>query len=312
MAKSFEKRLLLFKIEATEGTDPTPVVGTDAILTRNLDASGMQADERVRLTDGQYFGSRPSILNQIRQPIRFEVEIAGGGTATTPPPWMKPNRVCGFDAGVAGGSNVLQTPISATIPSATLYPWYDNLRIKTHGTRGTFSMTFEDDEIPFFSYDMLGFPPATPVDENTPGSPTLTAFQTPVLVSTANTTFSLGSYSPPMRRLTINVGASIEPRSLVGPSDKAAFRNREMTFEAVVELPDLSAKNYYTNMVARTTQALSIAHGTAAGNIVTVAAARAEIGLITLSEEQGQVMATIPGRLIPSSAGNDEMTITTS
>jgi hypothetical protein len=311
MPKSFDKRLLLFKIETTEGTDPTPVVGTDAILTRNLQAAAMQADERVRQTDGQYYGSRPSILAQIRQPVTFEVEIAGGGAAATVPPWMKLNRVCGFDAGVAG-ANVVQTPISASVPSATLYPWYDNLRIKTLGARGTFTMNFEDDEIPFFAYDMIGFPVTTGPDENTPGTPTLTAFQTPVLVSTANTTFTLDTYAAPLRRLTINVGAQIEPRSLVGPTDKAMFRNRAMTAEAVIELPDLATKNYYTKMLSRATSALSLVHGTTAGNIVTVAAPRAETGIITLSEEQGQLMATVPMRLLPSAAGNDELTITSS
>lgn len=310
MSKSYDKRLLLYKIESSEGVDPSPVVGTDAILTRNLNAAGLNADTRVRQLDGLYFGARPSIFNSIQRPVSFEVEIAGAGTANAVPAWMKLNRICGFDAGVAGGSSVVQTPISANIPSATLWPYHDNLRLKALGARGSFTMTFEDDEIPFFSYSMLGFPPAGLADENTPGAPTLTGFKDPVLCSTQNTSFSLHGFAAPLRRLTIDVGSQTEPRSLIGPQDKVMFRNREMTGEAVIELPDLTAKNYFEAVEDRTVDDLQLIHGTEAGNIVQVDAARAELGLPTLSEEQGFLMATVPFRLLPSSAGNDEMTIT--
>jgi hypothetical protein len=311
MTKSSEKKLLLFKIETTEGVDSAPVVGTNAILTRKLDASQLEGDEGVRELDGQYFGARPSYYKQIRKPFSFEVEIAGSGvSATTVPAWMPLNRVCGFDAGVAGGASVVQTPISAGVPSATAWPFYDNLKVAALGARGSFTMTFEDDEIPFFAYSMVGFPPAGIVSEVVPGAPTLTGFAEPLLVNTANTTFSLDAYSPPLRRLVITLGAKTEPRSLTGPADRVAFRNREVTAEALVEFPDIGTKNYYTKMLSRTTQALQLVHGTVAGNIVQVDAARALIGLISTPEEQGFLMATIPMRFLPSSAGNDDFTIT--
>jgi len=311
MPKNAEKKLLLYKMEVTEGTDPAPVVGTDAILTRNLDATKWEGDKGVRQLDGLYAGARPSYYKQIRKPISFEVEIAGSGvSAVTVPAWMKLNRICGFDAGVAGGSSVVQTPIFTPIPSATVYPFYDNLLVNALGCRGNMQMTFEDDEIPFFMYNLLGFPPAAMVSESTPGAPTLTAFAAPVLVNTANTTFSLGGYSPGLRKLTIDCGAKIEPRSLTGPADRIMWRNREMTGSVTIEHPDLTAKNYFTNVIARSIQALQIIHGTVAGNIVQIDAARCEIDLPDLSEEQGALMQTLPLRLLPTVAGNDELIIT--
>src|SRR6185503_156637 len=152
MTKSAEKKLLLSKIEGTEGTDAAPVVGTDAILTVGLDGSQLEADEIVRNIDCQYFGARPTVYSQIRKPVPFGVEIAGSGvSATTVPAWMKLIRVCGFDAGVAGGSSVVQTPISAAVPSATLYPYLDNLKVIALGSSGNLKMTFEDDQIPMFN-----------------------------------------------------------------------------------------------------------------------------------------------------------------
>lgn len=311
MPYSFEKRLLLGKIETTEGTDSTPTVGANALITVGLDAAGIDADTRVRNTDGQYFGARPSILAQVRRPIRFNVEIAGSGiSATTVPAWMPFNRICGFDAGVVGGSSVVQTPISAAIPSATLWAFYDSLKNVALGARGNLTMTFEDDEIPQFGYELVGFPPTGMVSDAAPAAPTFTQ-PTPVIASTANTTFTFDSYAFPLRRLSINMGNVIEPRSLIGPTDKALLRNREVTFEAVVELPTLATKNPFTKFESRATGAMQLIHGTVAGNIVQIDAARAETGAITFSEENGLVMATIPGRLLPStSTGNDEITIT--
>jgi hypothetical protein len=312
MPKNAEKKLLLFKIETTEGTDAAPVVGTDAIITVGLDASGLEGDEVERQIDGQYFGARPTVYSQIRKPVSFGVEVAGSGvSATTVPAFMKILRICGFDAGIAGGSSVVQSPISAGVPSATLWPFYDNLRAAALGSRANWTAAFEAGQVPLFNLTAMGFPPAGIVSESTPGTPTFTNQATPVIVNTANTTFSLGGFSPALKRLTINGGTIVEPRSLVGPTDKAMFRNRKMTAEALVEFPDLASKNYYTNLLNRTTQAMQLVHGVAAANIVQIDSARAEVGLITTPEDQGQLMALIPLRLLPSTAsGNDELTFT--
>lgn len=312
MAKSWEKRLLLYKIEVTEGTDSVPVVGTDAIITRNLSVGDLNGEQKIREIDGQYFGARPSVYTAFTRPVSFEVELTGGGgAATVVPGWMRILRIMGFDAGVAGGSNVVQSLISSAVPTATLYPFLDNLRLATMGCRGNATFRFEDDEIPFFTADLMGAPVSGFATETTPGTPTFVNAATPQIASTANTTFALGAYAAPLRSLDINLGNAIELRSLIGPADTYAFRNREITATALIELPDLGTKNYYTNINGATI-ALQILHGTGTGNKVQFDAARAEVGTITLSEEQGKVMASIPMRFLPTAAGNDEMTITTS
>jgi hypothetical protein len=76
-------------------------------------------------------------------------------------------------------------------------------------------------------------------------------------------------------------------------------------------MPTLATKNPFTKFESRATGALQLIHGTTAGNIVQLDAARGETGVITMSEENGLVMGTIPLRLLPSAAaGNDELTIT--
>ncbi|HYI39992.1 MAG TPA: phage tail tube protein [Allosphingosinicella sp.] len=312
MPYSFEKRLLIGKIETVEGTDATPTVGSNALITVGLDTSGLEADTRVRNTDGQYFGARPSINAQVRRPVRFGVEIAGSGvSAITPPAWMPFLRPAGFDAGTVGGSSVVQAPISAAVPTMTLWPYLDSLKMASLGSRANLTMTFEDDEIPMFNLEYMGFPPSGILADSAPSTPTFAGQATPVICSTSNTTFTFDGYAFALRRLTINMGNKIEPRSLVGPTDKAMFRNREVTAELLVEMPTVATKNPITKFESRATGALQIIHGTAAGNIVQIDAARAETGVITFPEEQGIVMMSIPLRFLPSTAtGNDEITVT--
>jgi hypothetical protein len=311
MAKSYEKRLLLFEIEVTEGTDPVPVVAADAITARNFNPGNFQGNQFIRQIDGQFFGARPSITTGITKPVTFEIEMTGSGTANTPPNWMKLLRPCGFDAGVAGGSSVVQTPISSAVPSATIYGFLDDLLLPCSGVRGTATLTVEDDAIPFFGFSMTGIPPSSFVSEDVPGTPTFANTSAPVIANSANTTFSLGGYEAPLRRLTIDLGVDVQLRSLIGPSDTMAFRNRAISGSALIELPDLTDKNYFTS-INGSQVALEVTHGTVAGSIVEIASSTAEVGLITTSEEQGQVMATVPLRFIPTAAGNDELIITTS
>src|SRR5205085_10242097 len=126
----------------------------------------------------------------------------------------------------------------------------------------------------------------------------------PVLVSTANTTYSFDGYTPAVRRLSIDLGVKMAPRSLTGPADRVASRNREPTGTLLVEFPDLGTKNHYTKMLSRATGVLQVVHGTVAGNIVQVDAPKCELGLIKTPEEDGFLMCEIPFRLLPN-AGNE-------
>lgn len=306
----FDKRLLFFKIETTEGVDAAPIAA-DAIVTRNLQPVTLEADTRVREIDGPFFGAKPETKNVIRGRTTFEVEIAGSGTAATAPAWMKLLRVAGMDAGVPGASSVIQSPISALIPSATLWDYTDRLRQPLLGARADFRMTFEDDQYPFFSFDVMGFPPAGLWTDAVPVVPNVAAFQAPVLANNLNTTVELGGFAIETRRLEFSAGSTLAPRSFINALDRVKYRNRLWTATLVGKLPSLAAKNYFADVRASAQIPLEVVHGTTAGNIVEVNAPRAEVGLPTLSDEEGDTMISIPLRLIPSAAGNDEITITT-
>jgi hypothetical protein len=310
MPKNAEQILLLHKIDTTEGTDVVPVVGSDAVLTRNFNVTFLDAESKERALDQFYYGARPTILAKASRRIQFEIEMASSGTAGTAAPWQTLLRSCGFGAAtVVSSTSATSAPITAAIPSASLYAFYDNLRLHSIGARGNVGFVIEDDEVPYFTFDYLGRPQAALADETTPGAATLTAYKDPLIASTENTTISFGSFAAPLRRFSMDSGASLEYRSLIGPADRVLYRQRAWTGEVVMELPDLTAKNYFTNVLARSTAAMTVTHGTAAGSIVAISAPRLELGAPTLSNEQGVLMASFPVRALPSTAGNDEISI---
>lgn len=308
--KYYDKKVILQKIEVTEGTDAAPVVGTDAILTRNYSPNALESDSRTRPLDLPFFGARPTVPINLRRGATFEVDMAGSGTTTGVPPWMKLNRIAGFDAGTVGASSVVQIPISSGVPSATHWTYIDNLLLKAIGCRASMGIRVTDDEFPFFTYTVQGRAPTLLAEEATPGAATLTAFKDPVLASSENTTFLLDTYAVPLRSLELDANIDLTYRSLIGLQDRVMWRNRSWGGRIVTELPDLSAKDYFAKIRPGTTMVMSLVHGTVAGNIVQVDAPKVQITGADLSEEDGALMFTMDVVLQPSTAGNDEITFT--
>jgi hypothetical protein len=312
--KLWEKKVILAKIETVEGTDAAPVVATDAFQVLGYQPNFMDADSKVRNIERPYFGANPVGLTAFKRGATFSMEMHGGGVAagTTIPPWMKMNRVCGFDAGTVGANNVIQKPITDSIATLTHWAYLDDLLLKTVGARGSVGFRVEDDEYPVFNYRMLGQAPTTLASTAVPGSPTLTGYVTPVLASTDNTTFLLDTYAVPLRRWEMDTNADLQFRSLIGPVDRVQYRDRSWSGEIVIRVPDLATKDYFAKIIPGTTMAASLTHGTAAGNIVKIDAPALQItGNVDLSEEGGEIMATLPVTALPVS-GNDEVVFTTS
>jgi hypothetical protein len=316
MAKSYDQKAVLFKAEATEGTDSVPTGAANAIRTVDYSPTFMDAEQRVRAIDTTYKGAKPTLLYAIKRGAQFGVEMSGAGTATGVPAWMLLNRMARFGAHVVGASSVTQA-LSATAQSQTHYAAFldeanaaNSFLMKTLGGRSTLGFVLEDDDFPRFNYGYLGTAPAVLGEEAAMPAVTIANQQPPVLASTENTTFTLGSFALPLRRIELNSNAELALRSLIGPADYIAYRDDAWGGTIVGELPNLSAKNYFTNIRPGTLMPMSLIHGTVAGNIVEIAAPQVQIsGNVAISEEGGKVMMSLPVTLIPN-VGNDEISFT--
>lgn len=101
---------LLAKIETTSGTDSVPTGAANAVLLRgNPTLSPMEAPEDKRNIILPYFGNQGSMQSSAAfGKLDFEFELAGSGTAATPPSYGPILRGCGL------AENILAAPLTGT------------------------------------------------------------------------------------------------------------------------------------------------------------------------------------------------------
>ena len=99
-------------------------------------------------------------------------------------------------------------------------------------------------------------------------------------------------------------------RELVGCTKEALITQRASNGTVMIEAPTIATKDYFSAALADgTTGNLTFLHGTSGGNRVTFTVARADIGDPTYGDQDGIAMLNMPYTAIPSSSGNDEVSL---
>jgi hypothetical protein len=309
MAKKWKKRVLFAKIESVYGTDSAPAV-TDAILTKNLKLDDPYAGDRVsRDLDLPTLGLQGEINVNPYATLSFDVEIAGSGTAGVAPRYGRLLRACGFTETIEAGSGpnyVDYDPNSDLDESCTLKFEGDGVQHVFKGARGNVEMTWQKG-IPFYRFTISGLytrPAAASV-----GTPNFSGIPVPLPVTKANTTIAVGSFTGPAASLTCNMGMQIFPRNVIG-QEEILLTDRQPTGQIVIDQPDITVLNLFSDFVEShdgiNTGAVSLVHGTAAGNIVTFSGPKAQLSTISEGEDNGLANYTLNARYIPD-AGDDEV-----
>lgn len=302
------KKLLLAKAESTYGTDPTPTGAANAILTNNLSITALAGPSVSRNFDRASFGSSLNIMTGTFVEVMFNVEFAASGAAGTAPGYSALLLACGFSQTINAGVSVVYNPISASIGSVTLYFHHDGQLHKVTGARGNVSLALDAGIIPQYQFKFTGiYNVATSTADATP---TLTAFQVPLPVTNSNmTTFSLHSTALVMNACSIDVGNQVVYRNVVG-SERVDIVDRANTGSVSFESPAISSKNWFAISKAGTTGALSIVHGTAAGNIITIGCPSVQLISPNYGDFNGVSIIQSQLLIAPTSAGNDGLVLT--
>ena len=302
------KRLLLAKTESTYGTDPTPTGAANAVLVRNLEITPLQAETVTRDLIRPYLGNSDQLLAQTRVEVTFEVELAGSGAAGTAPAYGPVLQACGLSETVSASTSVTYAPVSASFSSCTLYFHNDGIRHKVTGCRGSFELSAEVGQIPVISFSMTGIYNA-PTDETLP-TPTYANQVAPLIFKNGNTSnFSVFSYAGCLQSLNFQIANDVIYRELVGCTKEVLITNRNPAGTAVIEAPSIAAKDFFTIANGSSTGSITFQHGASAGNIVTFTAPQSDIGSPAYSDQDGIQMLNLPYLAIPTSAGNDELSL---
>lgn len=301
------RRTILAKIESTYGTDPTPTGSSNAILVRNLNITPLNAETASRDLVRAYMGASESLIATKNVAIDFEVEMAGSGAAGTAPAYGPLLRACGLAETVTSGVKVAYAPVSTSFESVTLYFNVDGVLHKITGARGNVEARITSGQIPVFAFTFTGLYNA-PTDASLP-TVDYTGFVTPLASNNTNTTgFSFFSHAGVLESLTLNLNNAVNFRSLIG-SESVLITDRQAGGTVVFEAPTIATKDFFASALASTLGSLEVVQGTTAGNRVKLASTRVDIVNPTYQDNNGVHMLSVPYVLVPSSTGNDELTI---
>lgn len=304
----WRKKALLAKIETTYGTDPTPTGAANAMLVSNLEIVPFDADTLSRDTIQPHLGARAMLHTGVRVRLTFDVEMAGAGAAGTAPPYGPLLRATGCNETINAGVSVVYGLVSENEESVTCYFHLDGSLHKVLGARGDVTKVVNALGIPVFRFAFMGLyvAPSATADPTL----TLTAFQQPLFASDTNTpTFTLDAFAGKLAELTINGGRTVTYRHLVG-EESVQITDRQMSGQILIEAPVLGTKDFFALAKAETQVALQVVHGTTAGNIVQLDCPKVQLMQPTYQERDGIAMLAMGLNIVPTAAGNDEMTIT--
>lgn len=306
-----ERKAILAKIESPSGTDSTPAGATDAFQA--IDWKWGKAADPVRDTfvyAAPYYGAQEDFMVYLKRSCSFDTPVIGAGTplgTNYPAPLLALYRACGHAATIVASTSVAFNPISSGEESATLYANEDGLLRKMIGSRGNMKWMFAEGKVPRCTVELMGAY-STPSDQTVP-SITLPTLQKPVGFNKNNTIVTLGALTLKCVSAEVNGGRTHEYRNIAGADDILPV-DCLPTATVKFEFPTVAQKNVMLELESTTRQALSIAHGTVSGNRFGFAAARAELVDIDEEKDRGLIVCTAQFKLRPSSAGNDQYTMT--
>lgn len=302
------KDLILVKKEVTDGTDAIPTVGTNAMVVRNIDVQPMQQTLKGRDILRAYFGNSEQLAADLYSMVTFECEVLPSGTAGTPPEIGALLEACGMQETISAGVDVSYVPETPGDATCTIYVFKDRVLHPLTGCRGSWTLSIQNQEIPFFTFTMWGRFNA-PTD-TVPGTPTYSG-QKPLIANRTNTTpFQLHSYGPCISSLNLDWAASLAHRNQFNCAERILITDRLPAGDITMEAGLIAEKDWWTAVKNTDTGPLSVQHGQTPGRIMSVFAGKVQLTTPRYGTD-GENITTIQANLVLTPiSGNDEIVLT--
>ncbi len=307
-ALRWSQRALLAKVEDAYGADATPGAA-HAVLAKEIEITPLAGESAERELIRPHFGGGERVHVGAHATCKFTVELAASGTAGAAPAWGILLRGCGMDETLmtANAKSVTYAPVSADEESITLHFYLDGQRHAITGARGTFSIGVEAQAVPTVAFEFTGLWAA-------PGSVAMpeadfSAWRAPTAAGFAATTgFSLLGASPALASLSYEHGNQVVHRELVGGSAEAIITGREPKASVTIEAAAISSKDWFSAARNGDVGALSVTHGTKAGEKIALSIPKAQPLAPSYAEADGVAMLEIELAALPGD-GDDEVKI---
>lgn len=305
MSIRMRKIALFAKLETVYGT-AVALTGAEAIRTHELKITPFTAQTIERNLDGSAFGNGGVIHAGAHVECEFDVEMAGSGTAGTAPAYGHLLKACQMAEAITASTDVTYTPASNGTDSLTMYVQLDGQRHALRGARGTWSIKFDSQAIPYIHFKFTGLwvDPTTVADL----VPDFTGFKTPRPVGFAYTPkISLHGLDAVYKSFSYDHANDVQYFDNPG-EEFVDIMDRKPAGSVSLLAPALSTKNYFVTAKGDTTGVLTLVHGMTAGNIVTLAAPNAQLLEPKYGDDKGRAMIDANLAFIYGS-GDDEMSL---
>lgn len=306
---NWKSKTLLIKPEgATYGVDPVPTGAANAILATDVQLQPMEGEDVSRNLELPWMAAQSTKKVALRAVLTFTVELAGSGTAGTPPAWGAIIRACGAAQVVTANTSVEYTPVSVGHESVGIHFYIGPSRHILLGARGTAVVSVNANGIPVIRFTMTGLF-VLPADQASPVVDLLN-FKEPEVATARNTpAFSIGAVPFVLRSYELNLGNDVQPRMLIG-AERVVIVDKAETMQVTVEAVPYATYNPFAIALNNTRQAVTLQHGIIAGRKVTVTTPQAEQDRPGgLQNNQNVLEWQLGFKPLPSGAGNDQWKI---
>ncbi len=267
-----------------------------------------------RDTDRASLGNTEQINTNPFVEVTFDVELAGAKAAGTAPAYGCLLRGSGFSETINAGTDVVYQPVSAGYESVTLaYLRKNNAGTnqihEIKGARGSSSFNLSKEGIPTISFKFIGFYKRP--EDVAVITADHTAFADPLPISNAQTSLTIGAYSPIAESISFDMSSDVKARNVINQNE-VVVTDRKPTGTTSVQAPDVSTKDFFAEVESHngiTLQALQLVHGTTAGNIVQIDAPKIQLTSISEQDGDGELHYNLGLSLVPDS-GDDEFILT--
>jgi len=304
----WKRKILGVKSEVTKGADSVPTGAANALIARNVRLRDLEAQYEERDIDTGYAGHKGDIVAGTYVALDYEVELAGQGAAGGIPRYGPILKAAACSETNNVGVSTVYAPVHpGQEVSMTQYLWIDGVLHALVDSLANVRLMLPRNRLAYLDVSTLALF-TTPSDVAVP-APTF-AQPRPVPVNLANTTpFTLHAFAGKFGNLSIDLGNRLVYRNLPN-SEAIRLVDRKSVGSVVLERDLQASKNWHTIVRNETLGALAITHGQAAGNKVVIAAPNVQLTRPQTSQEEEIAMGSMNMILQPSSAGNDEWSIT--
>ncbi len=303
----WREKTLLFKIEATYGTDAEPTGAANAVRAKNVAWNPMEGQDVDLAHEQPDLGGSPTIVADLHATLEFEVDLVGSGVAGTAPAFGPILRALGCAETVAAATSVTYNPVSSGHDAATVYLNVGGILYTSLGVRASGTITLNASGVPILKVMMAGLWVA-PADQAKP-TPDFTGWNNPKIVSHANSAFTIDGSARVLRSFTFDLGNEVEPRFLVG-NESIEIVDRAEKLDVQIEAVPLATFNPYALAESGDRVPVVFTHEKAtAGRIITLTAPTCQLmrpGAPT--EAQGITEWPLSFKPLPTT-GNDQWTL---